>query len=53
MPIIRISKKQIDDANKARAAALRKDKAFQQHVERQQRIIGNAAQTQRQAEKQP
>jgi hypothetical protein len=43
MPITRVSKKQIDDANTARAAVLRKDRAFKQHVERQQRTLGTAS----------
>jgi len=40
MPIIQITTKQIEDANKAREAALKKDDAFRQYEE--QRLEGIA-----------
>jgi len=45
MPIIRVTKKQIEEANKARQAALKKDKEFRQHEEQRQRLIREAAAT--------
>jgi hypothetical protein len=38
MPIIRVTKKQIEAANKAREAALKKDDDFRRHEERRQRF---------------
>jgi hypothetical protein len=38
MPIIRVTKKQIEAANKAREAALKKDDDFRRHEERRQRL---------------
>ena len=43
MPIIRVTKKQIEEANKAREAALLKDPEFRQHEELRQRIVREAA----------
>jgi hypothetical protein len=43
MPIIRISKKQIYAARKAREAALRKHPDFRLHVEQQLRFIKEAS----------
>jgi hypothetical protein len=42
MPIIRLSKKQIDAAIKAREAALRKHPDLRLHVEQRQRVITEA-----------
>jgi hypothetical protein len=47
MPIIRLSKKQIAAANKAREAALQKHPDFRSHVERRQRFIAEAAPSQK------
>jgi hypothetical protein len=38
MPIIRVTKKQIQAANKAREAALKKDGDFRRHEEQRQRF---------------
>ena len=38
MPIIRVTKKQIEAANKAREAALKKDNDFRVHEEQRQRF---------------
>jgi hypothetical protein len=38
MPIIRVTKKQIQEANKAREAALKKDDDFRLHEEQRQRF---------------
>ena len=38
MAIIRITKKRIEEANKAREAALLKDPDFRRHVEQRQRL---------------
>jgi hypothetical protein len=38
MPIIRITKRQIEAANKAREAALKKDEDFRRHEEQRQRF---------------
>ena len=38
MPIIRVSRKQIEAANKAREAALKKDNDFRVHEEQRQRF---------------
>jgi hypothetical protein len=38
MPIIRVTKKQIEAANKAREAALKKDADFRLHEEQRQRL---------------
>ena len=38
MPIIRVTRKQIEDANKAREAALKKDDDFRRHEEQRQRF---------------
>jgi acyl-CoA reductase-like NAD-dependent aldehyde dehydrogenase len=44
MPIIRVTKKQIEEANKARAAALEKDEEFRHYEEEQrQRLLREAA----------
>jgi hypothetical protein len=39
MPIIRITKKQIEAANKAREAALKKDEDFRRHQEHLERFV--------------
>ena len=39
MPMIRITKKQIEAANKAREAALKKDDNFRRHAEAQHKRI--------------
>lgn len=39
MPIIRITKKQIEAANKAREAALKKDDNFRRFEEQRQRFV--------------
>jgi hypothetical protein len=39
MPIIRVTRKQIQEANKAREAALKKDGDFRLHDERLQRLV--------------
>jgi len=39
MPIIRVTKKQIEEANKAREAALKKDDDFRRFEERRQRFL--------------
>ena len=41
--VIRITRKQIEDANKAREAALLKDNDFRQHEEQRQRVRQEAA----------
>ena len=38
MPIIRVTRKQIEAANKAREAALKKDDDFRRHEEQRQRF---------------
>jgi hypothetical protein len=38
MPIIRVTRKQIEEANKAREAALKKDDDFRLHEEQRQRF---------------
>ena len=38
MPIIRVTKKQIERANKAREVALKKDDDFRRHEEQRQRF---------------
>ena len=38
MPIIRVTRKQIEEANKAREAALKKDDDFRRHEEQRQRF---------------
>ena len=38
MPIIRVTRKQIQEANKAREAALKKDDDFRRHEEQRQRF---------------
>jgi hypothetical protein len=38
MPIIRVTRKQIEAANKAREAALKKDEDFRLHEEQRQRF---------------
>jgi hypothetical protein len=43
MAIVRITKKQIEEANKAREAALKKDAGFRQHHEHLQQVIRAAA----------
>jgi hypothetical protein len=43
MPIIRVTKKQIEEANKAREAALMKDPEFRLHEEQRQRLVHEAA----------
>ncbi len=43
MAIIRITRKQIEEANKAREAALLKDHDFRQHEEQRQRLGREAA----------
>jgi hypothetical protein len=43
MAIVRITKNQIEAANKAREAALQKDPAFRAHQEQQQRTVREAA----------
>ena len=43
MAVIRITRKQIEDAHKAREAALLKDPEFRQHDEQLQRIGREAA----------
>jgi hypothetical protein len=42
MPIIRVTKKQIEAANKAREAALKKDADFRLHEEQRQRLEDSA-----------
>ena len=42
MTIIRISKKQIEEANKAREAALKEDQDFRLHDEQRQRLAREA-----------
>ena len=39
MPIIRVTRKQIEEANKAREAALQKDDEFRLHEELRQRLM--------------
>jgi hypothetical protein len=39
MPIVRVTKKQIEAANKAREAALKKDGDFRRHAEAQRQQI--------------
>jgi len=48
MAIIRLSKKQIDAASKAREAALRKYPDFRAYVEQRQRFIQEAASSKKQ-----
>jgi hypothetical protein len=43
MPIIRVTKKQIEEANKAREAALLKDQEFRLHEEQLERLVREAA----------
>ena len=43
MPIIRVTKKQIEEANRAREAALKKDPEFRLHEEQRQRFVREAA----------
>jgi len=43
MAVVRITKKQIEVANKAREAALQKDAAFRAHQDLQQRTAREAA----------
>ena len=43
MPIIRVTRKQIEEANKAREAALQKDDDFRLHEEQHQRLELEAA----------
>ena len=43
MAILRITKKQIEEANSAREAALKKDAAFRQHHEHLQQVIRTVA----------
>jgi hypothetical protein len=43
MPIIRVTKKQIEEASKAREAALLKDQDFRLHDEQRQRFVREAA----------
>lgn len=38
MPIIRVTRKQIEAANKAREAALKKDEDFRRHEEQRDRL---------------
>ena len=38
MPIVRMTKKQIEEADKAREAALKKDDDFRRHEEQRQRL---------------
>ena len=38
MPIIRVTRKQIEATNKAREAALKKDDDFRRHEEQRQRV---------------
>lgn len=42
MTIIRITKKQIEEANKAREAALKEDQDFRLHDEQRQRLARQA-----------
>lgn len=42
MTIIRITKKQIEEANKARDAALKEDQDFRLHEEQRQRLTREA-----------
>ena len=39
MPMIRVTRKQIEAANKAREAALKKDDEFRRHEEQRQRFV--------------
>jgi hypothetical protein len=43
MSIIRMTKKQIEEANKAREAALLKDEGFRLHDDQRQRVLRDAA----------
>lgn len=43
MPIIRVTKKQIEEAKKAREAALIKDQEFRLHEEHLERLVREAA----------
>ena len=43
MPIIRVTKKQIEEANKAREAAVLKDQEFRLHEEHLERLMREAA----------
>jgi hypothetical protein len=43
VPIIRVTRKQIEEANQAREAALQKDDDFRLHEEQQQRLALEAA----------
>jgi hypothetical protein len=43
VPIIRVTRKQIEEANKAREAALQKDPDFRLHDEQRQRLELEAA----------
>jgi hypothetical protein len=45
VPIIRVTKKQIEEANKAREAALLKDQEFRRHEEQLERLVREAAAT--------
>jgi hypothetical protein len=44
MPIIRVTRKQIEAANKAREAALKKDDDFRRHEEQRERFVEAALQ---------
>jgi hypothetical protein len=39
VPIIRVTRKQIEEANKAREAALQKDEEFRLHEEQRKRLL--------------
>lgn len=43
MPIIRVTRKQIEEANKAREAALRSDDDFRSHDQQRERLQREAA----------
>jgi hypothetical protein len=45
MPIIRVTKKQIEEASKAREAALLKDAEFRQREQQRQRLVREVAAT--------
>ena len=53
MPIIRVTRKQIEEANKAREAAFQNDADFRLHEEQQRRLELEAAAAAARKEEQP